>query len=416
MKKILELNLVVQIIIGMVAGIVLAVLRTTVLETIQIGSALDVLTVFGSLFTGALKAVAPILVFFLIINTIAGHEGGNYKSMAGILKLYVIGTFVAALIAVAISFLHPVTIIFPGEVAADAAASAPESLTDVFSTILGNIVDNPVNALATANYLGILSWAILFGIMLKSAGTATKTVLSDLSDAMMKVVKLIIAFAPIGIMGLIYQSVAEVGIDGIITYTSLLINLLGAMFILAFIVNPLITYFYTKENPYPLVFTCLKESGLTAFFTRSSAANIPVNISLAKKLDVDSEIYNLSIPLGSTINMGGAAITITTLTLATAHTVGIDVTFPMALILSVLATLSACGASGVSGGSLLLIPLACSLFGISADVAAQVVSVGFIISVIQDSCETGLNSSSDILYTTIVDRRAKRIENQETGF
>ncbi len=415
MRKILKLNLVVQIIIGMAVGIILAVLRTTVLETVQVASVLDVLTVFGSLFTGALKAVAPILVFFLIINTIAGHEGGNYKSMAGILKLYVIGTFVAALIAVIISFLHPVTIIFPGEVAADAAASAPDSLTDVFSTILGNIVDNPVNALATANYLGILSWAILFGIMLKSAGAATKTVLNDLSDAMMRVVKIIIAFAPIGIMGLIYQSVAEVGIDGIVTYTALLINLLGAMFILAFIVNPLITYLYTKENPYPLVFTCLRESGLTAFFTRSSAANIPVNIALAKKLDVDSEIYNLSIPLGSTINMGGAAITITTLTLATAYTVGIDVTFPMALVLSVLATLSACGASGVSGGSLLLIPLACSLFGISPDVAAQVVSVGFIISVIQDSCETGLNSSSDILYTTIVDRRAKRIANQEVG-
>ncbi len=416
MKKILELNLVVQIIIGMVIGITLAILRTTVLETVQVASVLDVLIVFGSLFTGALKAVAPILVFFLIMNTIAGHEGGNYKSMAGILKLYVIGTFVAALIAVVISFLHPVTIIFPNEVAADAAATAPESLTDVFGNILASIVDNPVNALATANYLGILSWAILLGVMLKSAGQATKTVLSDLSDAMMKVVKLIISFAPIGIMGLIYQSVAAVGLEGIVTYTSLLINLLGAMLILAFIVNPLITYIYTLENPYPLVFTCLRESGITAFFTRSSAANIPVNISLAKKLDVDSEIYNLSIPLGSTINMGGAAITITTLTLATAHTVGIDVTFLMAVTLSVLATLSACGASGVSGGSLLLIPLACSLFGITPDVAAQVVSVGFIISVIQDSCETGLNSSSDILYTTIVDRRAKRIAKQEVGF
>lgn len=413
MKKFLSLNLVVQILIGMIAGAILAVIRTTLPAGLDVlGPIIDVVRVFGSLFTGALKAVAPILVFVLIINTIASHQGGNYKSMASILKLYILGTFVAAFIAVVISFAHPVSLVFPTEVATNAAADAPSSLVEVFSTILGNVVDNPINALATANYLGILSWAVLLGIMLKSAGEATKTVLNDISEAVMKVVKLIIAFAPLGIMGLIYTSVAEVGIAGIITYAALLVNLLGAMLIVALVINPLITYIYTRENPYPLVFTCLRESGVTAFFTRSSAANIPVNIALAKKLGIHSELYNLSIPLGSTINMGGAAITITTLTLAAAYTVGIDVTFPMALVLSVLATLSACGASGVSGGSLLLIPLACSLFGIDANIAAQVVSIGFIISVLQDSCETALNSSSDILYTAIVDKRSKLKEQQ----
>lgn len=408
MKKFLGLNLVVQILIGMIAGVILAVIRTSLPGGIEVlGSVLDVIKVFGSLFTGALKAVAPILVFVLIINTIASHKGGNYKSMGSILKLYILGTFIAAFIAVVISFIHPVSLVFPSEVAAGTASDAPSSLVEVFSTILGNIVDNPINALATANYLGILSWAVLLGIMLKTAGEATKTMLNDISEAVMKVVKLIIAFAPLGIMGLIYTSVAEVGIAGIVTYAALLVNLLGAMLLVALVINPLITFIYTKENPYPLVFTCLRESGVTAFFTRSSAANIPVNIALAKKLGIHSELYNLSIPLGSTINMGGAAITITTLTLAAAHTVGIDVTFPMALVLSVLATLSACGASGVSGGSLLLIPLACSLFGIDAEIAAQVVSIGFIISVLQDSCETALNSSSDILYTAIVDKREK---------
>lgn len=408
MKKILSYNLVIQILIGMVAGAILAVIRTTLLSDGQVfGTILDLIKIFGTVFTGSLKAVAPILVFVLIINTIASHEGGNYKNMASILKLYLIGTFIAAFIAVIISFAHPVTLTLAGTNGGDISA-APTSLADVFSTILANIVDNPINALANANYLGILSWAILLGIFLKPAGAATKTILSDISDAVSSIVKFIISFAPLGIMGLIYASIVNVGIAEILTYGSLLVNLLGAMFLMAFVINPIITYVYTKENPYPLVFTCLKESGITAFFTRSSAANIPVNIALAKKLDVDSELYNLSIPLGSTINMGGAAITITTLTLATAFSVpGIEVTIPMALVLSLIATLSACGASGVSGGSLLLIPLACSLFGISPDIAQQVVGIGFIISVLQDSCETALNSSSDILYTAIVDKKSK---------
>lgn len=406
MKKILKLNLVVQILIGMCFGIVLAILRNQLFADVAVvSSILDIIKVFGTLFTGALKAVAPILVFVLIINTIASHKGGNYKSMASILKLYIIGTFIAAFIAVLFSFIHPVELALT-EVAADTSA-APTSLLDVFGNLLANIVDNPINALAQANYLGILTWAILFGIMLKNAKETTKEFLNDISNAVSSIVKLIIAFAPLGIMGLIYASIVDVGISGIVAYGLLLVNLLGAMFLMAFVINPLITFFYTKENPYPLVLTCLKDSGLTAFFTRSSAANIPVNIALAEKLGVDDELYNLSIPLGSTINMGGAAITITTLTLATAYTQGIDVTFPMALLLSLVATLSACGASGVSGGSLLLIPLACSLFGISPEIAQQVVGIGFIISVLQDSCETALNSSSDILYTAIVDKRNK---------
>ncbi len=407
MKKILSYNLVVQIIIGMIFGAILAVMRNLLFADIQILSGtLDIIKIFGTLFTGALKAIAPILVFVLIINTIASHKGGNYKSMASILKLYIIGTFTAALIAVIISFMHPVLITLSNSAMEDITA-APTSIIDVFSTILGNVVDNPINALATANYLGILTWAILLGLMLQRATDATKEMLFDLSEAVSKIVRLIISFAPLGIMGLIYASIVDVGITEILAYGQLLVNLLGAMFIMAFIVNPLIAFFFIKENPYPLVFTCLKESGITAFFTRSSAANIPVNIALAKKLDINSELYNLSIPLGSTINMGGAAITITTLTLATAFSQGIDVTFGMALMLSLLATLSACGASGVSGGSLLLIPLACSLFGISPSIAEQVVGIGFIISVLQDSCETALNSSSDILYTAIVDRKSK---------
>ncbi len=408
MKKILQLNLVVQILIGMVIGLVLAMLRNVLFAEIAVvSSALDVVSIFGTLFTGALKAIAPILVFVLIINTIASHQGGDYKKMGSILKLYIIGTFVAAFIAVLISFMHPVTIALSSVEGGD-IASAPTSIFEVFGTILGNIVDNPISALATANYLGILTWAILFGIMLKKAKDTTKDMLADFSDAITDVVRLIISFAPLGIMGLIYASIASEGIAGIITYGSLLVNLLGAMFLMAFIINPLIGFIYTNKNPYPLVLTCLKDSGITAFFTRSSAANIPVNIALAKKLDINSELYNLSIPLGSTINMGGAAITITTITLATANSQGIEVTFAMALLLSLLATLSACGASGVSGGSLLLIPLACSLFGISPEIAEQVVGIGFIISVLQDSCETALNSSSDIYYTALVDRKAKR--------
>ncbi|WOO87302.1 serine/threonine transporter SstT [Mollicutes bacterium LVI A0039] len=410
MKKILSLNLVVKILIGMLVGTVLALLRNTVLEGVPfIGTILDSLNVLGLLFTGALRAIAPILVFVLIINTIASHEGGNYKSMASIVKLYLLGTFISALVAVFISFANPVEITL--KVAED-ISSAPQSIYDVFGTILTNVVDNPINALATGNYLGILTWSILFGVMLKQASATTKNFLVDVSEAVSGIIKFVISLAPLGIMGLMYQSIVAVGFREILAYGALLGNLLGAMLFIALVVNPLITLIYTKENPYPLVFMCLKESGLTAFFTRSSAANIPVNIALAKKLGIHSELYNLSIPLGATINMGGAAITITILTLATAMSQGIEVTFAMALLLSLLATVSACGASGVSGGSLLLIPLACSLFGISPEIAQQVVGVGFIISVLQDSCETALNSSSDILYTAIVDKKQRLLENK----
>lgn len=407
MKNFLKLNLVLQIIIGMIVGSILGVFSLGLPSSMMsFKYILDLIPVFGMVFTGFLKAVAPVLVFVLIINTIASHKGGNIKKMFSIIKLYMIGTLLAALTAVVISFAHPVTLSFNTTNLTD-IASAPSSLSDVFTTIINNIVDNPINALATGNYLGILMWAILLGLMLKSSSETTKSFLTDISNAVAKIVELIISFAPLGIMGLIYASVTSVGIKAIISYGSLLFNLLFAMAIIVFVINPIIVYIYTRENPYPLIFTCLKESGLTAFFTRSSAANIPVNIALAKKLNIDSDLYNLSIPLGSTINMGGAAITITTLTLATVFSQGIHVTFAMALVLSVVATLSACGTSGVGGGSLLLIPLACSLFGIDADIVQQIVGIGFIISVIQDSCETALNSSSDILYTAIVDKKMK---------
>ncbi len=408
-NKILELNLVMQILLGMICGILLGGLRLVIADVTSIDALvylLDVIKVFGTLFTGALRAVAPILVFALIMNTIASHKGGSSANMKGIVKVYIISTFVAALIAVVISFINPI------ELTLDAGAtdinSAPTSVVDVLLNVLNNIVDNPINALATANYLGVLFWALLIGFMLKDANESTKNFLSDFSHAISKIVQLIIKFAPLGIMGLIYASIVDVGLVEVLKYGQLLTNLLLAMGILALIINPLIVYYLSRQNPYPLVFRCLKESGLTAFFTRSSAANIPINMQLAEDLGIDDELYNISIPLGSTVNMGGAAITITTLTLAAAYTVGIDVTFLMALMLSLLAALSACGASGVSGGSLLLIPMACSLFGISADIAAQVVGIGFVISIVQDSCETALNSSSDILYTAAIDLQTKR--------
>ncbi len=408
-NKVLELNLVMQILLGMICGILLGGLRLVIADVTSIDALvylLDVIKVFGTLFTGALRAVAPILVFALIMNTIASHKGGSSANMKGIVKVYIISTFVAALIAVVISFINPI------ELTLDAGAtdinSAPTSVVDVLLNVLNNIVDNPINALATANYLGVLFWALLIGFMLKDANESTKNFLSDFSHAISKIVQLIIKFAPLGIMGLIYASIVDVGLVEVLKYGQLLTNLLLAMGILALIINPLIVYYLSRQNPYPLVFRCLKESGLTAFFTRSSAANIPINMQLAEDLGIDDELYNISIPLGSTVNMGGAAITITTLTLAAAYTVGIDVTFLMALMLSLLAALSACGASGVSGGSLLLIPMACSLFGISADIAAQVVGIGFVISIVQDSCETALNSSSDILYTAAIDLQTKR--------
>lgn len=410
MMKFIKGHLVIQILIGIFIGAILAAIRIFGSADFEfIVKFLDAVKVFGLLFTGALQAVAPILVFVLIINTIASHQGGNYKSMTSIIGLYLVGTFAAALTAVIINFVNPVEIALkiPEDI-----STAPESIVGVLNTILGNVVANPIAALASGNYLGILTWSILFGVMLKSASATTKSLLADVSEAVSKIVKFVISLAPFGILGLIYGNIVDFGFEKILDYGWLLVNLLWAMFFIAVVFNPLVVFIYTRKNPYPLVFKCLKDSGLTAFFTRSSAANIPVNIELAKDLGVHSELYNLSIPLGATINMGGAAITITTLTLAAAYSLGIDITFSMALVLSLLATVSACGASGVTGGSLLLIPLACSLFGIDATLAAQVVGVGFVISVIQDSCETALNSSSDILYTAIVDQRSRMLEDK----
>lgn len=408
MKKFMELNLVVRIVIGMLLGIILAIVKVQLVDTISILSVLDVLNVFGELFTGALRAIAPILVFVLIIHSISAHKNANLGGMGSVVVLYLTGTLAAAFVAVAVSFINPITLSL-----ADTTdvTTAPTSLLEVFSNILTSILANPIDALATANYLGILAWAVIFGIMLRGAKQTTKDFLSDISDAVTKTVQFIISLAPFGIMGLVYTSISTVGVKEVLSYGSLLVNLLIAFALVALVLNPLIGYICLRENPYPLVFTCLKESGITAFFTRSSAANIPVNIALAEKLDVDDELYNVSLPLGATINMAGAAITITIFTLSTAYSQGIDVTFGMAFVLSVVAALSACGASGVAGGSLLLIPLACSLFGISDVVAAQVVAIGFIIGVVQDSCETALNSSSDILFTTFADRRQKRKNN-----
>lgn len=381
-----KLSLIQRIIIGMAIGIVLGVVLPNV----------PAIGVVGNLFVGALKGIAPLLVFFIVLSALAHHKTGQSTNMKQIVILYLLGTFAAALIGVIVSFMFPVTLTLP-ESATDLAA--PEGISAVLNTLLLKIVDNPINALATGNYIGILSWAVVFGIAMRHASETTKDLLATIADATSQAIRWIIDFAPIGIMGLVYATVAENGLESFKDYALLLAVLVGSMLFTALVLNPIIVFALIKENPYPLVFRCLKDSGITAFFTRSSAANIPVNMALCSDLGLDEDSYSVSIPLGATINMAGAAITITVLTLAAVHTLGIQVDFLTAFILSVLAALSACGASGVAGGSLLLIPLACSLFGISNDIAMQVVGVGFIIGVIQDSCETALNSSTDVLFT-----------------
>ena len=358
------------------------------------------LSLLGTIFVGALKGVAPVLVFFLVIAAVSRHRSGKKTGMRSIIVLYLIGTFASAAIAVAGSFLFPTTLLLT---ASPADTAPPSGITAVLSTLLTNIVENPVKAILSGNYIGILGWALLFGFALRHAANETKDVMASISDAITLAVQWIIKFAPLGIMGLVAQSIGENGLGALLTYGKLLLVLLGCMFAVALIINPLIVAIVMKRNPYPLVFRCLRESGVTAFFTRSSAANIPVNMDLAKRLGITPDTYSISIPLGATINMGGAAITITVMALAAVSTLGIQVDLATAILLSIIATISACGASGVAGGSLLLIPLACSLFGISNDVAMQVVGVGFIIGVIQDSTETALNSSTDILFTAAVD-------------
>ncbi|MDQ0272740.1 serine/threonine transporter SstT [Cytobacillus purgationiresistens] len=400
MKNILlkwnQISLVKRILIGIIVGILLAV---------TIPGAASWVSIFGTLFVGALKAVAPILVLFLVMHAISSHKSGKQTNMKSILILYGLGTLLAGAVGVIASFIFPINLSLT---TGTEDIAPPGGILEVLETLLFNIVDNPVNALMNANYIGILTWAILLGLVLKKAADSTKTMIANFSDAITKIVKWVIDLAPLGIMGLVFDAIATSGLSSLLEYGQLLVLLLGCMFFVALVMNPLIVFIYTRQNPYPLVFKVLRESGITAFFTRSSAANIPVNLSLCKKLGLDEDTYSVSIPLGATINMAGAAVTISVLTLATANTLGINVDIWTAVILMVIAAISAAGASGVAGGSLLLIPLACGLLGIPNEIAMQVVAIGFIIGVLQDSCETALNSSTDVLFTAAAEMAKER--------
>ena len=389
-SKLLGGNLVLRIAIGLVLGLALARLNPEWAKAVG---------VLGQFFVKSLRAIAPILIFCIVLSTIANKEVGSDSKIKPILVLYLVGTFVAALTAVILSFIFPTKLKL---VAAAENIAPPEGIGEVIKSVTFNLVDNPLQALANGNFIGILVWAIGLGLTLRHDSPSTKTFLADFSEAVSGVVKFAIALAPIGIFGLVAETFAISGFEAFRGYARLLGVLLGAMAIVAFILNPLLVYLKIRKNPFPLTFICLRESGVTAFFTRSSAANIPVNMGLSKRLGLREEIYSLAIPLGANINMAGAAITVSVLTLAAAYTQGIVPDFSTALLLSVVASICACGASGVAGGSLLLIPLACSLFNIPNDVAAQVIGVGFIIGVIQDSAETALNSSTDVLFTAAV--------------
>ncbi|MNO51710.1 Serine/threonine transporter SstT [compost metagenome] len=380
-------SLVMQIVIGLIAGIALALLFPA--------AALQ-LAFVGKLFVSALKAVAPILVFILVMASIANHKHGQETHIRPILVLYLLGTFGAAVVAVVASMVFPSNLAL---VTHEVPVSAPGGIGEVLEGLLLSVVDNPVKALMNANFIGILAWAIGLGIAIRHAGETTRTVLGDLSNGVTLIVRAVIRCAPLGIFGLVASTLAQSGLGALLGYLHLLLVLIGCMLFVALVMNPLIVFWKLRRNPYPLVLTCLRESGITAFFTRSSAANIPVNLALSEKLGLHEDTYSVSIPLGATINMAGAAITITVLTLAAVHTLGIAVDLPTAVLLSVVAAICACGASGVAGGSLLLIPLACSLFGIPSEIAMQVVAVGFIIGILQDSAETALNSSTDVLFT-----------------
>ncbi len=384
-------SLVMQIFMGLVVGIALAVLwpdaaRATIL--------------FGTLFVGALKAVAPLLVFVLVMSSIANHQKGVQTNMGTVLILYAVGTFAAALVAAGGSFLFPMELTLKP---VTEELSPPGNVLQVLKNLVLSMVDNPFKALMNANYIGVLTWAVVIGLGLRHADRATHKVLGDVSDAISWVVRLVIRFAPFGVMGLVADAILTSGWDVLLQYVQLLGLLIGCMLIVALVVNPLIVWFMTRRNPFPLVFTCLRESGVTAFFTRSSAANIPVNMELAKRLGLNRDTYAISLPLGATINMAGAAVTINVLTLAAVFTLGIPVDFGTTLLLCLVASIAACGVSGVAGGSLLLIPMACSLFGIPNDISMQVVGVGFVIGVLQDAFETALNSSTDVLFTAAAD-------------
>lgn len=403
MEKWNGLSLIFRIACGLVLGVILGLCFPNA----------SVIGVLGDIFVGALKSVAPILVFFLVISAVANASNTVSKRFRTVVFLYILSTLLASVLAVVASKLFPVSL----QLVAAVSNEAPKGIAQVFKNLLNNIVQNPVSAIVNANYIGILAWAIVLGLALKKVNHGpTNEIMSKISDAVSISVRWIINLAPLGILGLVFVAISTNGISVFVDYGKLLLVLVGCMLFLALVVNPLIVFFMLKKNPYPLVFRCLKESGITAFFTRSSAANIPVNMELCRKLGLDKDMYSISIPLGATINMDGAAITIAIMTLAAANTLGISVDIPSALILCVMATLGACGASGVAGGSLLLIPMACSLFGIGNDIAMQVVGVGFIIGVIQDSLETALNSSGDVLFAATAEFYEWKKQGKEIKF
>lgn len=403
LKKYVDSPLILRITIGLVIGIVLGLFVP----------AASFITVLGDIFVGALKAIAPVLVFVLVIASLASAGEGIGKRFKSVIIFYMLSTFLAAIVAVVASYIFKVTL--PLTVAAE--QTAPTGLGEVFKTLLNNMVMNPVSAIINGNYVGILTWAVLLGLALKAvAAVKTKEMLTDLSNAVSKCVAWVIQLAPFGIMGLVYGSVSEYGLEIFTDYGKILLLLVGCMLAVALIVDPLIVGISLRRNPYPLVLKCFKESGITAFFTRSSAANIPVNMKLCEKLGLDREYYSVAIPLGATINMDGAAITITVMSLAAAFSQGIEVNILLAVILSFVATLGACGASGVAGGSLLLIPMACSLLGVNSDIAMQVVAVGFIVGVVQDSLETAINSSGDVIFCATAEFRERLKNGEEINF
>ena len=407
MKKVLSFYTRVPLILRIAVGLVIGVLMGVFVP------GATVVAIFGEVFVGALKAIAPVLVFVLVISSLSRAGKGIGKRFGTVVFFYMLSTFLAAALAVVLSYAFPVTI----PLAEAAENSAPTGLGEVFRTLLGNMVQNPVTAIMNGNYVGILTWAVIFGLALRRlAKDSTKDMLSDISDAVSKAVAWVIQLAPFGIMGLVFSSVSEYGLEIFKDYGKLLLVLVGAMLGVALIIDPLIVGITLRRNPYPLVFRCFKESGVTAFFTRSSAANIPVNMSLCEKLGLDKEYYSVAIPLGATINMDGAAITITVMSLAAAFSQGINVNILLAILLSFVATLGACGASGVAGGSLLLIPMACSLLGVSPDIAMQMVGVGFIVGVVQDSLETAINSSGDVLFCATAEFRDRMKKGEEINF
>ena len=401
-KKWNSLSLVVRIVIGLVIGAILGLLVP----------GMTWIAVPGKLFVSALKAIAPLLVFILVSSSLANAKGENMSEFRTVIFLYMFSTLCAAVVAVLVNFIHPVSITLTGLEAAE-GYTAPGRMSEIVLNLLMNIVANPVDALVNANYIGILFWAVIFGIALKAARSGLKKNMEDLAEGTSTVVRWVISCAPFGILGLVFDAVSTSGLEIFTTYGELVLVLVATMLIVALVVNPLIVGIALRHNPYPLIFKCMRQSCVTAFFTRSSAANIPVNMELCKELGLDEDMYSVSIPLGSTINMDGAAAVITTFALTAANSVGATVSLPMALLLSIVSTFSACGTSGVAGGSLLLVPLACSLFGISNDIAMQIVGVGFIISVIQDSLETALNSSGDVIFTATAEFREWKKEGKE---